>query len=36
MYDENKNSQSYKNEYSKLAQKEYKNGHDWTGKGIHW
>ena len=21
---------------SKLAQKEYKNRHDWVGKGIHW
>ena len=21
---------------SKLAQKEYKEGHDWVGKGIHW
>ena len=22
--------------YSKLAQKEYKNRHDWVGKVIHW
>ena len=23
-------------ECSKLAQKEYKTGHDWVGKVIHW
>ena len=25
-----------KNEYRKLAQREYKTGHDWVGKVIHW
>ena len=24
------------NEYSKLAQKEYKTRHDWVEKVIHW
>ena len=24
------------NEYSKLAQKEYKTRHDWLGKMINW